>query len=120
MDRDPATAVRQGEVHPPVAAPVRAQQREQRLVLVDRQQLAVAQRPSLRREAEAHDSDLSEERLSHGRAPPSYGGVLIGPGISETPNAEAVPVFVLVSCAVASALTGPVSTSWPMPCAPAW
>src|ERR687887_268893 len=48
-----------------VAAEGCAQQREQRLILVDRQQLAVAQRPALRREVEAHDPDLRQERLRH-------------------------------------------------------
>ena len=41
------------EVHAAVAAERRPQQREQRLVLVDRQQLPVAQRPPLRGEDEA-------------------------------------------------------------------
>ena len=48
---------------PPNVVP---EQREQRLVLVDRQELAVAQRPALRREAEAHDPDLGEEGFCHG------------------------------------------------------
>src|SRR5437588_2462859 len=65
MDRRAALKVRQAEVHPPVAAIGRAEQREQRLVLVDRQQLPVAQRPTLRREAEGHDPDLRQKWFGH-------------------------------------------------------
>ena len=43
MDRRSAPKVGQREVHPAVAAERRAEQREQRLVLIDRQQLPVAQ-----------------------------------------------------------------------------
>ena len=53
------------EVGLPVAAEGRAEQREQRLVLVDRQQLAVRERPALRREVEAHDLEFAEERGGH-------------------------------------------------------
>src|SRR4051794_30956690 len=65
MDGRAAALVRQGEVHAAVAAERRAEQREQRLVLVDRKELAVAHRPTLGREVEAHDPDLGQERLSH-------------------------------------------------------
>ena len=50
----------------PIASIGRAQQRKESLVLVDGQKLAVAQRPALRREIEAKDSDLGQERFSHG------------------------------------------------------
>jgi hypothetical protein len=44
----------------------------------------------------------------------------MGPAIRAIPVlAWDVPVFVLVNWAVASALAGAVSTSWPMPCDPA-
>ena len=52
VDRHPAAQVGQREVDPAVAAVGRAEQREQRLVLVDRQELAVALRPALGREVE--------------------------------------------------------------------
>ena len=42
-----------------VAAEGGAQQREQRLVLVDRQELAVAQSPTLRGEVEGHEAEPS-------------------------------------------------------------
>src|SRR4051794_29653620 len=67
VDWRPALEVRQGEVHPSVAAERRAQQREQRLVLIDGQQLPVAKSPPLRRKGEAHDADLGQERFSHRR-----------------------------------------------------
>src|SRR5205807_3935944 len=53
----------------PVAAIRRTEQREERLVLVDGQELAVAERPPLRREVEAHDPDLGQEGLCHPHAP---------------------------------------------------
>jgi hypothetical protein len=58
VHRNPAAEVRKGEVDPSVAPVIRAEQREQRLVLVDGQQLAVALGPALRREAEAHQAQL--------------------------------------------------------------
>ena len=67
MNRYAALEVGQAEVHPPVAAVGGAEQREQRLILVDRQQLAVAKRPSLRGEVEGHDLDLAYERIAHDR-----------------------------------------------------
>src|SRR4051794_38473998 len=65
VDRQAALEVRQRKVRLPVAAEGRAEQREQRLVLIDRQELTVRQRPSLRREDEAHNPDLGQERLGH-------------------------------------------------------
>jgi hypothetical protein len=40
-----------------------AEKAAQRLVLIDRQELAIAQRPVLRREVEAEHPDLAEKRL---------------------------------------------------------
>src|ERR1051326_787691 len=65
VDGDLAPQVRQLECGLPVAAVGRAEQREERLVLVDGEGLAVAERPTLRGEVEADDFDLtqrSEER----------------------------------------------------------
>jgi hypothetical protein len=50
---------------PGYCANVRAEQREQRLVLVDGQELSVAERPTLGREVEAHHPDLGQKRLRH-------------------------------------------------------
>ena len=58
VDRRAAAEIGQREVCLPVASEGRAKQREQRLVLVDRQQLAVTGRPTLRRKAEGHDPNL--------------------------------------------------------------
>ena len=56
MHRRAALQVGQREGDAAVAAVLRAQQREQRLVLVDRQQLAVAQGPAARRERETREA----------------------------------------------------------------
>ena len=48
--------VGQSKVHPPVVAKRRSEQREEGLVLVDREELAIARRPPLRREVERHDA----------------------------------------------------------------
>src|SRR4051794_15100983 len=61
----PALKVWQREVHAPISTERRTEQGEQRLVLIDRQQLPVATRPELGREPEGHQPDLREERLSH-------------------------------------------------------
>src|SRR5215213_7807522 len=53
------------KVHAPVTAEGRAEQREQRLVLVDRQELPVAQRPALGSEDEGHDPDFRQKWLGH-------------------------------------------------------
>ena len=50
VDRRAAAQVGQREIDSSIAAKGRAQQREQRLVLIDGQELAVTQRPALRRE----------------------------------------------------------------------
>src|SRR5205085_1281275 len=54
-----------GEVGPAIAAIRRSQQREERLVLVDRQELAVAKRPAARRKVERDEPDLGKEGLTH-------------------------------------------------------
>ena len=66
MHRHASLQIGQREVGLAVAAIGRAQQREQRLVLVDRHQLTVAERPTLGRKIEGHDLDLGEKRLGHG------------------------------------------------------
>ena len=58
VDRGASAQIGQCEVHAAVAAEHGAQQREQGLVLVDRQQLTVAHRPALGGEDEAHHADL--------------------------------------------------------------
>src|SRR3954470_22530345 len=65
MDRRAAAQVGKTKVDAPVAAEVGAEQREQRLVLVNREKLSVAQRPPLGRKAERHHSDFREKRLGH-------------------------------------------------------
>ena len=65
MDRRARAQVGQGERGLPVAAVRRAQQREERLVLVDRQHLPVAERPSLRREVEGDDADFGKIGRRH-------------------------------------------------------
>jgi hypothetical protein len=61
MDWDATTQVGQGKVDPSIAAIGGSKQREQRLVLVDGQQLTIAQRPAFGREIEADDLDLGQE-----------------------------------------------------------
>jgi cyanophycinase-like exopeptidase len=56
VDRRASAQVGQREVAAPVAAEGRAQQREQGLVLVDRQKLPIAKGPATRREHETHDA----------------------------------------------------------------
>jgi hypothetical protein len=65
MDRRPSAQIRQSKIHPPVAAVSGAEKREERLVLVDGQELSVAKRPTFWREHEAHDSDFGKEWFSH-------------------------------------------------------
>src|SRR5437870_1613825 len=65
MHRDLALQVRQPEGGDPVAAIGGADDREQRGVVSDRQQLAVAERPPLRREIEAEAADFANVGLSH-------------------------------------------------------
>src|SRR4029079_775231 len=58
MDWGAGAKVRQGEVHATVATERRSEQREQRLILTDRQKLAIAKRPAFWCEDETHDPDL--------------------------------------------------------------
>lgn len=53
-----------------LSAEGRAEQREQRLVLVDGEELAVAQRPTLGLAAEASEPDLRRKRFHNPRSPP--------------------------------------------------
>src|SRR5438105_9038713 len=69
VDRHVPAQVWQREVYTPIAPESRAEKREERLILVDRQELSVAHRPTFRREAEAHDSDFGKEWFSHGKLP---------------------------------------------------
>src|SRR5438552_11176080 len=57
--------IRQAKGDPAVAAVGRAQQREERLVLVDGQELPVALRPAFRGEIEADYFDFAEEWSGH-------------------------------------------------------
>src|SRR2546423_5156930 len=66
VNRHISLEIRQAEIYAPIAAVGGPEQREERLVLVDRQQLPVAERPTFWREAEAHDSDFGKEWFSHG------------------------------------------------------
>src|ERR1700761_2234379 len=65
MDRRAALEIRQAEVHPAVAAVGRSEQGEQGLVLVDGEQLPLAQGPPLWCEAERHYLDLGQKRCTH-------------------------------------------------------
>ena len=65
MKRSISLEIWQREVGLAIPAVGRAQQREERLVLVDRQLLSVAERPALRGEVEAHDFDFAKEWFSH-------------------------------------------------------
>src|SRR4051794_20638605 len=65
MDRSPAAQVRQRERRLAVTAIHRAEQREQRLVLVDRQKLAVAERPALGREIPRNNFDFTQIWCAH-------------------------------------------------------
>src|ERR1051325_2240402 len=65
MDGHLPAQVRQRERRLPVAAVGCAEQRKERLILIDRQGLSVAQRPALRGEVKTHDFDLTQERFGH-------------------------------------------------------
>src|SRR6266571_6519721 len=67
MDRHPALQIRQREIDAAITAISSAQQRKQRLVLVDGQQLAVTQSPALRRKVKTKDLDFGQEWFSHYR-----------------------------------------------------
>src|SRR4051812_3093753 len=65
VDGHSALQVRQAEVDAAVASKGCTQQREQPLVLVDRQQLSVGQGPAFGREIERHETDFRQEGFSH-------------------------------------------------------
>src|SRR5437016_1064873 len=79
VNRDIALKVGQREIHPPVAAIGGAEEREQRLVLIDRQELPVAQRPALGGEAKGHDADFGEKWFRHEQSPVTEGSTLFPP-----------------------------------------
>jgi hypothetical protein len=61
-DDGAATQIRQRERDGPIAAVGRTQQREQGLILIDRQQLAIGERPAGRREVARKGHDFAEKR----------------------------------------------------------
>src|SRR5438477_257729 len=66
MDRYSASQVRQPEINATVTAISRPKQRKERLVLVDRQQLSIAERPAFRWKDKTHDADFGKKWFSHG------------------------------------------------------
>jgi hypothetical protein len=60
-DRDAAAQIGQRKVGKAVASILRTEQREQRLVPIDRHELARADRPTPRRSAEGEQVDLPKE-----------------------------------------------------------
>src|SRR5262245_8615958 len=65
-DSHRALQVGQSEGHPAIAAVKSPEQREQRGVLRDWQELAVAERPASWGEGETENADLRNERVRHG------------------------------------------------------
>jgi hypothetical protein len=65
VDRGVAPEVGKREIGLAIAAERRPEQGEQRLVLVDRKELAIAHGPALWREVERHESYFREERFRH-------------------------------------------------------
>src|SRR3954454_375790 len=65
MHRSATLKVRKRERRLSVPSVRRAEEREERRVLAERQQLDVAERPALRREVEREDPDLGDERVGH-------------------------------------------------------
>src|SRR5687768_7371655 len=65
VDRRSAPKIGQREVHPSVATEGRAEERKERLVLIDWEELSIAERPAFGREHEAHDADFGEKGFSH-------------------------------------------------------
>src|SRR4051812_29021164 len=62
--RSPAK-IRESESGLPIAAERCAQKREQRLILIDRQELSVAHGPAFRRKIKTNESDFRKKRFSH-------------------------------------------------------
>ena len=69
MDRHAPLQIRQAEIYPAIPPECRAEQGEQGLILVDRQQLPVAQRPTPRRKYETHQANFGQKRLCHDQSP---------------------------------------------------
>src|SRR5438552_142278 len=67
VQRGAALQVRQAEVDAAVSAIGGAEQREERLILIDWQELAIAHRPALRRKVEGHTFQFREEWFRHDR-----------------------------------------------------
>src|SRR6266480_6156091 len=65
MNRGLALQVREAKIHAPVAAEGRTKQTEKCLVLIDGQELPVAQRPTFGGEAKAKNSDFREKWFCH-------------------------------------------------------
>jgi hypothetical protein len=61
MNRNAAAKVRQRKINATIASVSRTQQRKERLVLIDRQELAVAESPTLRRKIKTNNLDFSQE-----------------------------------------------------------
>jgi hypothetical protein len=61
-DDGAATQIRQRERGLPIAAIGRTKQREQGLILIDRQQLAIGERPAGRRKVSRKGHDFAEKR----------------------------------------------------------
>ena len=59
MDGRASAQVGQPEIHPSIAAIGGAQQRKERLILVDRQELPISQRPAFRCKNEGEEPDLT-------------------------------------------------------------
>jgi hypothetical protein len=59
----------EGEAHLPIAAEGCAQGREQRLVLIDEQELPVAERLALEGIDKAHEPNFTQERFGHSSPP---------------------------------------------------
>jgi hypothetical protein len=72
LRRVPAAQVGEGEVRLAVAAVGRAEQREERGVLRDRQDLSVAEGPALRGEVVGNEADLTEKWATGYGCPPPF------------------------------------------------
>jgi len=72
MDRDPALKVGKREGGLAIAAISGPEQREKRRVLCDGQKLSIAKCPTLGREIESHQGDLTDKRVLHGASPREF------------------------------------------------
>ena len=94
VDRHPAAQVRQREGALAVAAVGRADQLEQRLVLGDGQQLALAEHPARRREVAGEHPDLAYVRLCHRSAPQFWLGKMPTSAMQKVSGEEGLHVVV--------------------------